>query len=154
VTVGTCTDASLSTTLANMPETDNRGPTPIKVMIAESNPHLAAVLSWVLSHDDRFQVVAKVHEGAAALACELPFDLALVDLGIFGLGGLGTVAQLHARQPTPLIAVLADSDAIYLRHAAEAEGADAYFVKPAHLSDLEDRLAALFAARTRQSHRQ
>jgi DNA-binding response OmpR family regulator len=33
------------------------------------------------------------------------------------------------------------------RHAAEAEGADAYFVKPAHLSDLDDRLAALASNR-------
>jgi two-component system response regulator TctD len=127
-----------------MPEKADRGDMAIKVMIAESNPHLAAVLGWVLSHDDRFKVVAKVHDGDAVLACSVGFDLALVDLGIFGLGGLGTIAHLHARQPPPVIAVLADTDAIYLRHAAKAEGADAYFVKPAHLSDLDDRLAALF----------
>jgi DNA-binding response OmpR family regulator len=50
------------------------------------------------------------------------------------------------RQPTPIVAVLADTDAVYLRHGAEAEGADAYFVKPAHLANLDDRLAALFGS--------
>jgi hypothetical protein len=59
---------------------------------------------------------------------------------------LGTIAHLHSRRPAPIIAVLAGIDAIYLRHAAEAEGADAYFVKPAHLADLDDRLAALVSS--------
>jgi two-component system, OmpR family, response regulator len=126
-----------------MPETENQPRGPIRVLVAESDPHLSAVLCWVLSHDERFALVAQVRDGDAAVACQDKFDLAVIDLGIFGLGGLGTIARLHSRQPAPLIAVLADIDAIYLRHAAEAEGADAYFVKPAHLSDLDDRLAAL-----------
>jgi DNA-binding response OmpR family regulator len=129
-----------------MPQTDTGPAQPIRVLIAESNPHLAAVLGWVLSHDERFEVTARVRDGDAALACETEFDLALVDLQISGLGGLGTISQLHGRRPAPVIAVLADTDAVYLRHAAEAEGADAYFVKPAHLADLDDRLAALFGA--------
>jgi DNA-binding NarL/FixJ family response regulator len=132
--------------MTNMPEPDKTPGAPIRVLVAESNPHLAAVLGWVLSQDERFKVVAQVRDGDAAVACEADFDLALVDLAIFGLGGLGTIAHLHDRQPAPVIAVLADTDAIYLRHAAEAEGAHAYFVKPAHLADLDDRLAALVAA--------
>jgi hypothetical protein len=36
---------------------------PIRVMVAESNPHLAAVLCWVLSHDERFRVVAQARDG-------------------------------------------------------------------------------------------
>jgi hypothetical protein len=35
---------------------------------------------------------------------------------------------LHGRQPAPVIAVLADTNVVYLRRAAEAEGAGAYFV--------------------------
>jgi two-component system, OmpR family, response regulator len=128
-----------------MPVAENPPQGPIRVLVAESDPHLSAVLAWVLSHDERFAVVAQVRDGDAVLACQAGFDLALIDLGIFGLGGLGTIARLHSRQPAPLIAVLADVDAIYLRHAVEAEGADAYFVKPAHLADLDDRLAALVA---------
>ncbi len=129
-----------------MPETENPTRGPIRVLVAESDPHLSAVLSWVLSHDERFAVVAQVRDGDAALACQDGFDLAVIDLGICGLGGLGTIARLRRRQPAPLIAVLADIDAIYLRHAVEAEGADAYFVKPARLADLDDRLAALVSS--------
>jgi DNA-binding response OmpR family regulator len=70
----------------------------------------------------------------------------MVDLRISGLGGLGTIAHLHDSHPVPAIAVLAETDAVYLRHAAEAEGAEAYLVKPANLDTLGDRLAALVAA--------
>jgi two-component system, OmpR family, response regulator PfeR len=125
----------------------NEHPEPIRVLIAESNPQLGAVLRWLLAHDERFEVVAGVRDGGAALACEADFDLALVDLAISGLGGLGTIGNLHRRRTAPTIAVLADTDAVYLRHAAEAEGADAYFVKPADLADLNDRLAALVATK-------
>jgi DNA-binding NarL/FixJ family response regulator len=117
--------------------------TPIRILVAESNPQLASVLTWVLAEDDRFQVVAQVHDGDEAVACHEPFDMALVDLSVFGLGGLGTIARLHQRKPAPAIAVLAETDAVYLRHAAASEGAIGYLVKPADLEQLGDRLAEL-----------
>jgi DNA-binding NarL/FixJ family response regulator len=120
---------------------------PLRVLVAESNAHLATVLAWVLSDDERFQVVGTARDGEAALACGAEFDLALVDLRIFGLGALGTIAHLHERRPRPTIVVLADTDAVYLRHATAAEGADGYLVKAAELDNLGDRLVSLVEAR-------
>jgi DNA-binding response OmpR family regulator len=122
---------------------------PIRLLVAESDPHLATVICWILSHDERFRVVAQAGDGDAALACPPDVDAALVDLRISGLGGLGTVARLHERRPVPAIAVLADSDAVYLRHAAAAEGADAYLVRPYDLENLGDRLAHMVTAQGR-----
>ena len=132
-------------TLTNTPETENPTRGPIRVLVAESDPHLSAVLSWVLSHDERFAVVAQVRDGRRP---GVPGWIRPGGhrSGHLRLGGLGTIAWLRRRQPAPLIAVLADIDAIYLRHAVEAEGADAYFVKPARLADLDDRLAALVSS--------
>jgi hypothetical protein len=45
-------------------------------------------------------------DGDAAVGSEGSFDLPVVDLAIFGLGGPGTVANLPSRQPAPVIAVL------------------------------------------------
>jgi two-component system invasion response regulator UvrY len=114
---------------------------PIRVLVAESNPHLRSLLGWVLTHDERFRVVAQVGDGDGAATCKEEFDVALVDLSISGLGGLGTIARLRQRRPAPAIVVLADTDAIYLRHAAAAEGAACYLVKPADLHSLADHLA-------------
>jgi DNA-binding NarL/FixJ family response regulator len=118
---------------------------PIRVLVAESNAHLRSLLGWVLTHDERFRVVAQVGDGDTAVACKEEFDLALIDLSISGLGGLGTIAKIRRRQPVPAIVVLADTDAIYLRHAAAAEGADCYLVKPADIHTLADHLAEVAA---------
>jgi two-component system OmpR family response regulator len=129
--------------------TDALGParSPIRVLVVESDAHLATVLCWILSHDERFRVVAQARDGQAAVACPADFDVALVDLRISGLGGLGTIARLHERRPCRAIVVLADTDAVYLRHAAAAEGADGYLVKPSDLEKLGDRLADVVKAR-------
>jgi CheY-like chemotaxis protein len=123
----------------SMPELNVRPP--IRVMVAESNRELRTVISWVLAHDGRFRVVAEASDGESAAACDSVFDVALVDLAISGLGSVGMVARLHDRRPAPAIVLLAHTGAIYLRHAAAAEGAVDFLVKPDELSELADRLA-------------
>ena len=39
---------------------------PIRVLVAESNSHLRSLLGWILTHDQRFRVVAQVGDGDAA----------------------------------------------------------------------------------------
>jgi DNA-binding NarL/FixJ family response regulator len=112
----------------------------IRVLVAESNPHVRAVLSWALTHDPRFVVVATVADGDAAVECQRDFEVALVDLSIHGRGGLGTVANLRRRSPAPAVVVLSRVDAVYLRHAAAAEGAADFVVISDGIDHLGDRL--------------
>jgi two-component system, NarL family, invasion response regulator UvrY len=118
------------------------GPQPIRVLVAESRPHLLASLCRKLTKDKRFCVVAQAHTGDEAVASKVDFDVALVDLTISGLGSLGTVARLHQHHPDARIVVIADSDVVYLRNAATAEGASGYLV-PADTADMGDRLVGL-----------
>jgi DNA-binding NarL/FixJ family response regulator len=113
---------------------------PIRVLVAESDPHVRALLSWALTHDPRFTVVATVADGDSAVACQQPYDVALVDLAIHGLGGMGTIAGLHRCTPTPAVVVLSHVDAVYLRHAAAAEGASDFVVISDGLEHIGDRL--------------
>jgi two-component system OmpR family response regulator len=124
---------------ATVPE-PHAGDEPIRVLVAESDANIRSVLSWALSHDDRFTVVATVADGDAALTCKQNFDVALVDLGIHGRGGFGTIANLHQRVPAPAVVVLSSVDAVYLRHAAAAEGAVDFVVIADGLDHLGDRL--------------
>lgn len=116
---------------------------PIRVLVAESDPHLGTLLCWIFRQDKRFAVAGHVSTGDQAVACDAPFDLALVDLRISGLGGLGTIARLHHRVPVPAVVVLADTDPVYLRHAAAAEGAIGFLVIPNDLDHLTNRIVAL-----------
>jgi hypothetical protein len=54
--------------MTNLPDRDKKPRAPIRVLVAESNPHLSSVLCWVLSHDERFEVAAEVRDGDTAVA--------------------------------------------------------------------------------------
>jgi DNA-binding NarL/FixJ family response regulator len=118
-------------------------PNRIEVLVAESDTRLRSVLCWLLEHDERFCVVGQASTEDQAVACETPFDLALVGLRLSGLGGRNVIGSLLQRDPVPAVVVLAEIDPIYLRHAAADEGAIGYLVTPGDLEQLGDRLAEL-----------
>ncbi len=122
------------------------GPAPdrVRVLIVETNTRLRSVLCWLLDNDQRFCVVGQASSEDQALACDAPFDVALIDLRLSGLGGLNVIGRLLQRDPIPLVVVLAGTGAVYLRHAAAQEGASGYLVRPDDLEHLGDRLAELF----------
>lgn len=116
-----------------------------RVLVVDSNRPFREVLSRAVQQDDRFDVVGTAETGDEAVSFAAPFELALVDLGIRGLGSLLTVARLRERTPPPTVVVLSPTDAIYLRHAAGAEGAAGLLVIPDDLDHLGERLGLLLA---------
>lgn len=114
-----------------------------RVLVAEGHRPFRDVLCRALHEGGRFDVVGTAGTGDEAVSFEAPFDLALVDLGIRGLGSLLTVARLRERLPSPAVVVLSPTGAIYLRHAAAAHGAAGLLVIPDDLDDLGDRLTLL-----------
>jgi DNA-binding NarL/FixJ family response regulator len=124
-------------------------PNRVRVLVAESDMAQRSVLCWLLDDDERFCVVGQASTEDQAVACEAAFDLALVDLRLSGLGGLNVVGRLLQRDPIPVVVILADTGAVYLRHAAAQEGAVGYLVRRDDLGHLGDRLAAVFQSARR-----
>ena len=120
----------------------------IRVLVASTDRHLRSVLCWSLEHDERCQVVVQASDGDAVVACRCAFDVAVVDVAISGLGIMGVIGRLRDRKPAPLVVVLAHTDAIYLRHALQAEGASGYLVMPDDLDHLGERLVEVFKENT------
>ncbi len=125
---GTCSEAS--------------APPALRTLLAHRDPHLVAVLRWLLAEDPRFDPVGVVANGERATAWPGHLDAALVDLALPGLDALSTVRALCAAHPGVTVAILADVDAPYLRAACAAAGAAGYLDRR-RLSglDLLDRLA-------------
>ena len=69
------------------------------------------------------------------ISCVEPVELALLDLEMSGLSGVHTIGILHRRVPRPTVVVLSDIDAVYLRYAAEQEGAAGYLVIDGKIND-------------------
>ena len=112
----------------------------VRVVIASAESRVRKLLSWSLSHDGRFNVVGEVSDGDALVAQTEPFDVALVDLTIPGLGVLAVIYRLRRDSPNRAVVVMGHTDAGYVRNAVIAEGAADYLLLPDDLEKLADRL--------------
>src|SRR5688572_25214878 len=72
-----------------------------KVLIADDDPVVLALLTALLKGEDDFEVVgtAQDAQAAALLAAEFEPDLVLLDVSMPGGGGPAAAAAIHARLP-------------------------------------------------------
>jgi len=115
---------------------DPRPAQKVRVMVASSDISVRKLVCSALIRDRRFQVAAQATDGDAVVACSVEFDAAIVDVSIAGLGILGVMSGLRRRVSGSVVVAVSRTDAIYLRHACMAEGADDYLVLPDDLDKL------------------
>ena len=91
-----------------------------------------------------FQVVtAHDVDGAIAQAAQTPPDVALVDLGMPGIGGLEVIRHLKVTQKTAVhVIVLTGHDDEKSRNDAFDAGTDDYVLKPIGVSEIRRRVSA------------
>ena len=91
-----------------------------------------------------FQVVtAHDVDGAIAQAAQTPPDVALVDLGMPGIGGLEVIRHLKVTQKTAVhVIVLTGHDDEKSRSDAFDAGTDDYVLKPIGVSEIRRRVSA------------
>ncbi len=129
-----------------MSNTERRSPAHIRVVIGSNDAQLRSLLGRSLSDDGRFRVVADGADGEAVVAAPLRFDVAVLDLSLRGLGILGVISDLRRRHPSPPVVVVSEHDAVYLRHAVEAEGAADYLLIPENLDETAERIVRAYEA--------
>ena len=114
---------------------------PIHAFIAEDSLMTMALLTRILSKDERITVVGSATDGWEALcyASSLDPDLVLVDLHMPGLDGAEVARRLKRRPKPPTIFVVTSDDSPESRARCLTAGADAFLVKT---KDLPARLHA------------
>lgn len=105
----------------------------IKLMLVDDEPLLLESLELIFFMEDDFMVVGTAADGAAALKLleNKSADIALVDLRMFGMGGLELIRELRSRHSQIKILVLTtfyDEKNII---TAIQNGADGYILKDA-----------------------
>lgn len=129
-----------STTLAG-PSAHCYGP--VRVLLVDDNPANLMLMSALLESRGLVPTLAADGAEAVALACELPFDLVLMDLQMPILDGLGATAAIRrfeaaeSRLATP---VLAFSSACPGARVLERHGLNGSLAKPCDDQELEDCL--------------
>jgi two-component system, response regulator PdtaR len=118
----------------------------MRVMLAEDETVIRLDLSALLT-DAGFDVVAAARDGEEAVELarsECP-DLAILDVKMPRLDGIGAARKILAERPIPIVMLTAYDDNDLVARAVEA-GVFAYLVKPFREQDL---VPAIHAARAR-----
>lgn len=125
-------------------------PRPIRVLLADDHPLVRLGIQAMLARRANIRVVAEAACGqeAVTLACTLKPDIALLDINMPGLSGLGAAKELRKRLPSCRVIILSmHEDREYARQAVAA-GAKGYIQKDAAPEALRAAIEAVHAGRT------
>lgn len=102
----------------------------MRILIADDHPVLLTGVRSVLEQGG-FEVVGEVHSGPEVLplAGRVDPDIALIDMRMPGLDGLGCIERLHARYPEIKVIVLSMTGEPDTVQAAFRRGACGYILK-------------------------
>jgi DNA-binding NarL/FixJ family response regulator len=119
---------------------------PLRIVIAEDDDRLAALVEEILDGDERFVVAGRAHDGEEAVRiCESESpDIVLMDISMPGLDGIDATRAIHARDAGQHVVIYTGSDEYGDVARAEDAGATGYLHKDALTSpDLADALHVL-----------
>jgi DNA-binding NarL/FixJ family response regulator len=122
--------------------------TPLRILLAEDDDKLAALIETVLHGDGRFVVVGRARTGdeAVALCEERSPDIVLMDIGMPGRDGIEATQAIHGRDPGQHVVIYTGSDEYGDVARADDAGAVGYLHKDALTSpDVANALHVLHA---------
>lgn len=120
--------------------------TPLRILLAEDDDRLAALVETILDGDGRFIVVGRARSGddAVALCGRHEPDIVLMDIGMPDGDGIDATRAIHALDPGQHVVIYTGSDEYGDVARAEEAGAVGYLHKGALTSpELADALHVL-----------
>ncbi|MFE1594769.1 response regulator [Nocardia sp. NPDC058705] len=110
----------------------------IRVLLADDEPLIRAGVKAILATDPEIEVIAEAGDGCEAveLARHHRPDIALLDIRMPRLDGLGAAAELRASLPSVAVILLTTFDEDDYVDAAMAHGVDGFLLKAADPREL------------------
>jgi two-component system, NarL family, response regulator LiaR len=120
---------------------------PLRIFILEDDPLMQLGLKHALSRYPNLQIVAQEEDGytGVQLALNLKPDLVIMDIGLPRLNGILATQQIKAACPGIRIVILTSHTTERETILALANGADAYCIKGAQVTQILDAIAAVQA---------
>ena len=120
----------------------------MRILIAEEDPALANFVRKGLESEHYAVDVSHAAEQVKALACEMNYDLVVLDLNLEQVDGIAILRHLRAKKNSMPILVLTGRSRVEDRVECLDLGADDYMTKPFSFAELSARIRALL----RRSH--
>lgn len=122
----------------------------IRVLLVDDHPVVRAGYLRLLSQDPDIQVVAEAShadEGYQAFMAHMP-DVTITDLSMPGVGGLGLLQKILAREPAARVLVCSMYDSSQVVQRAMQTGAKGFVSKNAQPEELVKAVHAIHAGQT------
>ena len=122
---------------------------PIRLLVADDHPLVREGIVAVVSAEADMDVVAQAGDGREAVAqfraCQP--DVALLDVQMPGLDGIGATAAIRAAAPAARIVILTTYDGDVQAMRALKAGASGYLLKSMFRTDVMDAIRTVHAGR-------
>ncbi|MDQ3991361.1 MAG: response regulator transcription factor [Actinomycetota bacterium] len=120
-------------------------PAPIRVLIADDTPDVRMLVRLRLELDGRFEVVAEVPDGAAAVAAAESHrpDAVVLDLAMPVMDGMTAIAEIRRASPHTKIVVFSGAESEATSSEAIVRGADVYLDKELSVDEVARVVAAV-----------
>lgn len=115
----------------------------MRILVAEDDAPMAQFLHHGLCQENFSVQVAADGTEAQRLACEMPFDLLLLDLNLPGSSGYEVLRTVRVSKPNLPVLIVSGSDSVEERIRGLDAGADDYVVKPFLFNELHARIRAV-----------
>lgn len=132
-------------------KTDQRSPAPIRVLIADDHVTVREGLAAIIGRQPDMVVAAEAANGRECVDrwMECRPDVALLDLRMPILDGVGAIEAIRRQDASALLIVLSTFDTDHDISRAVMAGAKGYMLKDAQREDLLDCIRSVHAGETR-----
>lgn len=122
----------------------------VRILLAEDHTLVRAGTREILEREPDLEVVGEAGDGeqAVALAQSLQPDVAVVDISMPGLDGVGATRQIKQKCPSTAVLILSAYDDDEYVFALLEAGAEGYLLKTARPPELVDAIRAVHSGQS------
>jgi DNA-binding NtrC family response regulator len=115
------------------------------ILIVDDEENLLLLLERILSKQGYKVATAQNSGDALSLLETEPFELAILDIKMFPVDGVGLLAEIKSRRPSTEVIMITAYPTADTRNECLKKGASTYLTKPLDIQELKSTVSSLLS---------